>query len=196
MAAIESDIKTKVDEVRTAFGDYCNITYYLHAILIHDGTAESGHYYSFIYDRKQDVWWRFSDVNVSIEIEDVVFKEAFGGQIASTKTAYSLIYINEYCKNQMEQKNVAPFMMGKQLNVSADLKNRIIVDNNAFSQAHEQFCARKTVEAIRRRYYEKKRQVEENKTNLNQMLHVPLLNLIYHLYLDKKVVFAEWLMLN
>ncbi len=25
--------------------------YYLHGILIHDGLAENGHYYSYIYDR-------------------------------------------------------------------------------------------------------------------------------------------------
>ena len=70
--------------------------------MIHDGTAESGHYYSFIYDRKQDVWWRFSDVNVSIELEEVVFREAFGGQTANLKTAYSLIYVNEFCRMATE----------------------------------------------------------------------------------------------
>ena len=65
--------------MQTAFADYCNIPYYLHCILMHEGTAESGHYYSFIYDRKQEAWWRFSDVNVSLEIEEVVFREAYGG---------------------------------------------------------------------------------------------------------------------
>jgi ubiquitin carboxyl-terminal hydrolase 25 len=95
--SLAHQINEKEQQVKTAFRDYNNIPYYLHAILIHEGTAESGHYYSFIYDRKQDLWWRFSDVNVSIEVEEVVFKEAFGGQIASLKTAYSLIYINEYC---------------------------------------------------------------------------------------------------
>ena len=80
---------------------------------MHEGTAESGHYYSFIYDRKQDAWWRFSDVNVSLEIEEVVFREAFGGQNGSTKTAYSMIYVNEYCKNAIESKQYSPHLMGK-----------------------------------------------------------------------------------
>ena len=53
--------------------------YNLHAILIHEGSATSGHYYSYIYDRKQNLWWKFSDANVSMESEDVVFAEAFGG---------------------------------------------------------------------------------------------------------------------
>jgi len=76
---------------------------------MHEGSAESGHYYSFIYDRKQDVWWRFSDVNVTFEIEDVVFREACGGQVGSTKTAYSVIYINEFCKKATLDQVVAPF---------------------------------------------------------------------------------------
>lgn len=152
MSSLSEEIKEKETLVRSAFSDYCNIPYYLHAILIHDGTAESGHYYSFIYDRKQDVWWRFSDVNVSMEIEEVVFRESFGGQALSTKTAYSLIYINEYCKDQLESKTVAPFMMGKFMNVNGDLRNKITMDNNTFSQQYERFMASRTVDAIRRRY--------------------------------------------
>ena len=129
--------------------------YYLHAILIHDGTAESGHYYSFIFDRKQNLWWRFSDVNVSLEVEDVVFSEAFGGQAASTKTAYSLIYINEYCKNAMEQKRASPFLMGPHMSVNGELRDRITLGNNSFTEAYKQHKAKKTADAIRRRYHEK-----------------------------------------
>ena len=62
----------------------------------------------------------------------MVFRESFGGQPASTKTAYSLIYINEYCKNQLESKQAAPFLMGKFMNVNGDLRNRITLDNNSF----------------------------------------------------------------
>lgn len=28
-----------------------NTPYHLHAIIVHDGGADSGHYYAFIYDR-------------------------------------------------------------------------------------------------------------------------------------------------
>ena len=91
---IKERISTLEANVKNAFKDYCNIPYYLHAILIHDGTAESGHYYSFIFDRKIDKWWRFSDVNVSPEVEATVMTESFGGMNDSHKTAYCLIYIN------------------------------------------------------------------------------------------------------
>ena len=166
-ASIKRQIQAMTEQEKTAFADYCNMPYHLHAILMHDGTAESGHYYSFIYDLKQQVWWRFSDVNVSIEIDEIVFREAFGGQAASTKTAYSLIYMNEFCKNAVEQKMVSPFLMGKFMNLGGDLRNRIVIDNNSFTNAYKQFMAKKTADSIRRRNHEKHRQVTETKQQMD-----------------------------
>lgn len=53
--------------------------YYLHAIIIHQGFADSGHYYTYIFDRKSKGWWKFNDHTVSQESEAVVMEEAFGG---------------------------------------------------------------------------------------------------------------------
>jgi len=65
MVAKKQEISSKIEklekDIKGAFADYCNMPYYLHAILVHDGLAESGHYYSFIFDRKTNVWWRFND---------------------------------------------------------------------------------------------------------------------------------------
>lgn len=68
--------------------------YYLHCILMHDGFAHSGHYYSFIFDRAKKQWYRFNDHTVSLEHEEIVFTEAFGGQ-NSSKSAYCLMYLNK-----------------------------------------------------------------------------------------------------
>jgi ubiquitin carboxyl-terminal hydrolase 25/28 len=40
--------------------------------MIHDGAADHGHYYSFIYDRANQAWWRFNDHTVSLESEEIV----------------------------------------------------------------------------------------------------------------------------
>lgn len=53
--------------------------YFLHSILIHDGFANMGHYYSYIYDRAKKIWWKFNDHMVSVESEEVVLSEAYGG---------------------------------------------------------------------------------------------------------------------
>ena len=70
---------------------------------MHDGQyAESGHYYSFIYDRATHNWFRFNDHSVTMETETTVLEEAFGGP-NTTKCAYSLIYINQRMATQLEQ---------------------------------------------------------------------------------------------
>ena len=50
--------------------------YHLHAIIIHDGSADMGHYYTFIFDRFKKVWWKINDNMVREEAEDVVMEEA------------------------------------------------------------------------------------------------------------------------
>jgi ubiquitin carboxyl-terminal hydrolase 25/28 len=67
------------NEVDNAFKEYKNFPYYLHAILVHDGNAESGHYYTFIFDRVSEKWWRYNDFQVTEETEENVFAESFGG---------------------------------------------------------------------------------------------------------------------
>ena len=47
-----------------------------------------------------------------------------------------------------------------------------------------------------RRYNEKKTQIEKSKQMFDQIVHLPLMNLIYFLHDGKKFVFRDWLMLN
>ena len=96
----------------------------------------------------------------------------------------------------MESKQVAPFLMGKFMNINGDLRNKITVDNNSFIQQYERHMASKTADAIRRRYNDKRRVLTESKTALDSMLHVSLINLIFHLHSEKKIVFCDWVTLN
>ncbi|MFM7853591.1 MAG: hypothetical protein ACKO96_17135 [Flammeovirgaceae bacterium] len=41
-----------------------DLAYHLHAICVHDGNANSGHYYTFIKDHYADVWRKFNDSKV------------------------------------------------------------------------------------------------------------------------------------
>lgn len=46
---------------------------------MHDGVAESGHYYSYIFDFNKGIWRKFSDINVSEEPdENKILNEAYG----------------------------------------------------------------------------------------------------------------------
>lgn len=81
----------------------------MHAILVHDGVAESGHYYAFVYDRKSQYWYRFNDHSVSVEDEKVVMKEAFGG--SGYACAYGLIYINQDIASEIEQTELSEYSL-------------------------------------------------------------------------------------
>ena len=68
--------------------------YHLVAILIHDGVAGSGHYYSFNRNLETQAWKRFNDIHVADENEENVFKEAVGGN--GNVSAYCLVYLSDH----------------------------------------------------------------------------------------------------
>lgn len=72
----------------------------MHAIMIHDGLAENGHYYTYVFDRAQKLWWKLNDHNVSQESEETIMKEAFGGE--GYKSACNLIYISKHITDQID----------------------------------------------------------------------------------------------
>jgi len=47
--------------------------YDLHAICVHDGGAEGGHYFVFIKDHKLNKWRKFSDTQIQFVEESEVF---------------------------------------------------------------------------------------------------------------------------
>jgi hypothetical protein len=60
---------------------------------VHDGHAESGHYYTFIYDHITNKWWRYNDFHVVEEEEEKVFLESLGE--FQNSSAYCLVYANK-----------------------------------------------------------------------------------------------------
>lgn len=53
---------------------------------------DSGHYYTYIYERTSKKWFKYSDINVSEEKEETVLKYAYGH---GNSSAYCLMYLNE-----------------------------------------------------------------------------------------------------
>ena len=56
--------------------------YKLKGVVVHMGTADSGHYYSFIKDRtkEEDTWYEFNDTVVKPFNLSRMEQEAFGGE--------------------------------------------------------------------------------------------------------------------
>ncbi len=70
-----------------------NHKYHLAAILIHDGGAGQGHYYSFNRNVADNTWKRYNDINVTPETEQNVMREAIGGY--GNASAYCLVYLSD-----------------------------------------------------------------------------------------------------
>ena len=100
-----SDIEAKVIElealIQEPYEEKKERPYHLHAVLIHDGIAEQGHYYSYVYDRFLKHWWKFDDHRVSKVSEAQVEREARGG--FNEKSACNLFYISETIADSMNQ---------------------------------------------------------------------------------------------
>ena len=63
--------------------------------MVHNGVAEQGHYFTYVYDRVKKCWWKLNDHNVSMELEEDVFKTAFGENNLHS-SACNMIYISNH----------------------------------------------------------------------------------------------------
>ena len=66
--------------------------------MVHTGTAEGGHYYSFILDRSspqgRDQWFLFNDAEVKPFDPAQIAAECFGGEMTVTLVIHILIFIS------------------------------------------------------------------------------------------------------
>lgn len=64
------------------------LQYELVGVVVHAGTADSGHYYSFV-RHKEASWLEFNDTSVSETPEDVFFERCYGGKEVVKRKNYS-----------------------------------------------------------------------------------------------------------
>lgn len=65
--------------------------YKLHSLLVHDGYAGSGHYYTFVHDFQHNVWRKYSDLAIEVVPLEKVIEDSEGGN--GFANAYCLFYI-------------------------------------------------------------------------------------------------------
>lgn len=65
--------------------------YNIFSILMHEGKADSGHYYCYIYSEEQKKWFKYNDSIVTEAVEEDLLLEAFG-KANSTRNACCLFY--------------------------------------------------------------------------------------------------------
>ena len=66
--------------------------YKLHAVMVHEGDANQGHYWAYVHHPQKEVWLKFNDNTVSETSWVCMKKESAGGRLSTS--AYSMVYID------------------------------------------------------------------------------------------------------
>ncbi|KAM6400372.1 ubiquitin carboxyl-terminal hydrolase 28 [Rhynochetos jubatus] len=93
------DLKESISRSELAMEQmYCDpllqqVPYHLHAVLVHEGQANAGHYWAYVYDRPRGSWLKYNDIAVTEASWEELQRDSFGG--LRNASAYCLIYISE-----------------------------------------------------------------------------------------------------
>lgn len=118
-------------------------------VLVHSGTAESGHYYSYIRERpanpsRGSCWVEYNDADLvrfdALNIED----QCFGGVIESPPynvfskqwNAYCLFYQREVAMEAEVQAYQPRSEKPVKIEIPGDLNNRIVINNELFARKY------------------------------------------------------------
>ncbi|XP_061869876.1 ubiquitin carboxyl-terminal hydrolase 28 isoform X3 [Colius striatus] len=93
------DLKESIARISLSIEQmYCDpllrqVPYHLHAVLVHEGQANAGHYWAFIYDQTRKRWLKYNDISVTESSWEELERDSFGG--LRNASAYCLMYISD-----------------------------------------------------------------------------------------------------
>uniref|UniRef100_A0A1A8L4E5 Ubiquitin carboxyl-terminal hydrolase 25 n=1 Tax=Nothobranchius pienaari TaxID=704102 RepID=A0A1A8L4E5_9TELE len=117
------------------------VPYRLHAVLVHEGQANAGHYWAYIYDPHQCCWMKYNDISVTKSSWEELVRDSFGGY--RNASAYCLMYINDKKPFLIEEefdKETGQILSGMD-KLPPDLKRYVIEDNELFDKEIEEWDA-------------------------------------------------------
>ncbi|KAK3612082.1 hypothetical protein CHS0354_031152 [Potamilus streckersoni] len=109
--------------------------YHLHAVLVHEGQAASGHYWAYMYDTVRKMWLKFNDITVSVASWEELEKESVGGY--HNASAYCLMYVDKKRLSTMEGDEESA--SSDHDNLPDDLKEVVVQDNKLFADEIEKW---------------------------------------------------------
>ncbi|NXY49363.1 UBP28 hydrolase, partial [Ceuthmochares aereus] len=92
------DLKESITRINLSMEQmYCDpllqqVPYHLHAVLVHEGQANAGHYWAYIYDQPRQRWLKYNDISVTESSWEELERDSFGG--FRNASAYCLMYIH------------------------------------------------------------------------------------------------------
>nr|XP_023700800.1 ubiquitin carboxyl-terminal hydrolase 25 [Paramormyrops kingsleyae] len=123
------------------------VPYRLHAVLVHEGQANAGHYWAYIHDPKHSCWMKYNDIAVTLSSWEELVRDSFGGY--RNASAYCLMYINDKKPFLIEEefdKETGQVLSGLD-KLPADLKLYVQEDNQLFEKELQEWDALQTRKA-------------------------------------------------
>ncbi|NWS66145.1 UBP25 hydrolase, partial [Crotophaga sulcirostris] len=117
------------------------VPYRLHAVLVHEGQANAGHYWAYIYDHHQNRWMKYNDISVTKSTWEELERDSFGGY--RNASAYCLMYINDkeqYLIQEEINKETGQILVGMDT-LPSDLRDYVKEDNKRFEKELEEWDA-------------------------------------------------------
>ncbi|XP_048837149.1 LOW QUALITY PROTEIN: ubiquitin carboxyl-terminal hydrolase 25-like [Brienomyrus brachyistius] len=115
------------------------VPYRLHAVLVHEGQANAGHYWAYIYSSRHRCWMKYNDISVTESSWEELMRDSFGGY--RNTSAYCLMYINDKKPFLIEEDSDE--VMDQPLTgldkLPADLRAYVKEDNQLFEKELRQW---------------------------------------------------------
>mmetsp|Transcript_21701 Transcript_21701/g.20808 ORF Transcript_21701/g.20808 Transcript_21701/m.20808 type:complete len:113 (+) Transcript_21701:1482-1820(+) len=108
---MEAQIKELNEQIAIAYKHMNKTPYYLHAIIVHDGNAQSGHYFAFIFDWFQKKWRKYNDIRITEVSEEEVFTNSNG--VFGHSTGYWVVYVDESIQKELSSFNINSYCYDK-----------------------------------------------------------------------------------
>ncbi|XP_036921540.1 ubiquitin carboxyl-terminal hydrolase 28 isoform X6 [Sturnira hondurensis] len=118
----------------------CQVPYRLHAVLVHEGQANAGHYWAYVYNQPRQVWLKYNDISVTESSWEELERDSYGG--LRNVSAYCLMYINDklpHFNTEAAAPSESDQMLGELEALSVELKHYIQEDNWRFEQEVEEW---------------------------------------------------------
>ncbi|NXM14787.1 UBP28 hydrolase, partial [Ploceus nigricollis] len=140
------DLKESIARISLSIEQmYCDpllqqVPYRLHAVLVHEGQANAGHYWAFIYDQPRQRWLKYNDISVTESSWEELERESFGG--LRNASAYCLMYISDRVSPVGADEDEGPEARQFQKEVEAlspELRHYIQEDNWRLEQEAEEW---------------------------------------------------------
>ncbi|XP_059824958.1 ubiquitin carboxyl-terminal hydrolase 25 isoform X1 [Hypanus sabinus] len=123
------------------------VPYRLHAVLVHEGQANAGHYWAYIHDHHHEKWMKYNDIAVTKSSWEELERDSFGGY--RNASAYCLMYINDTDRYLIEEefdKETGQALTGMNT-LPSDLKEYVREDNRKFEKELQEWDAQQEKKA-------------------------------------------------